>query len=70
MRLRLPEQLYHGKQQSVPTISTLDGALPISLKKNSQKLLTLKTEIQYQRGRLQNRQRILTRQMIKKSENK
>jgi hypothetical protein len=42
MRLRLPEQLYHGKQQSVPTIAMLDGALPISLKKNSQKLLTLK----------------------------
>jgi hypothetical protein len=45
MRLRLPEQLDQGKQQSAQSISTLSRALLLPLKKNLKKVLTLKAEI-------------------------
>jgi hypothetical protein len=46
MPLRLPEQLYQGKQQSAQSISTLSRALPLPPeKKNLKKVLTLKAEI-------------------------
>jgi hypothetical protein len=59
MPVRLPEQLYQGKQQSPQSISTLSRALPLPLKKNLKKVLTPIAEIQYQRGWLQNRERLL-----------
>src|SRR5437016_10137948 len=58
MQLRLPEQRYHGKQQSAPSIHFGQSLLCLG-KEFLKKVLTLIAEIQYQRDWPQNRKEFL-----------
>jgi len=59
MPVRLPEQLYQGKQQSPQSISTLSRALPLPLKKNLKKVLTPRAEIHINADGSKTEQRLL-----------